>query len=511
MISPVEIHHNLTLAKKKYLKNGLSEAYLFLKSLTDQYPHVVEYYSELGALSLKVNNLIDAELHFKQALKLDPRHLPTLRNYSILSVKRGFLKKAVSYSIAAMKIDKTSTTSIFNLAHQLHLLGRHQSAVTWYSYLLQIEPNNFDANFNLATIFLLKQEYELAIEYFKRALSINPRDASCFRQLSFIEVYDFSNEEVSLLKEILNDQSDMALNKANAGFALWRHYSKVDDRNKAFKALEIGNAYRLQGLENSSDYDLRTIDSIMRFCNVNKLTPISITENAKSPIFIVGMPRSGTSLVERIIATSKEVRAFGELNHLHAAMLEHFTSDRISIPLALESVRHDYLAKLPSFKEKLWTDKMPLNFMYVGFILAAFPNAKIIHVKREPGPTIWSNYSNYFSSDGNGFSYDIDKCARFYAHYLKIMKFWKVKYAGKILDVQYEDFVGHPKHNSRRIFAYLNIQWSPSALNFHKQDVITNTASFQQVTKPIYTNGYEEWLKYRRFVNRQTLNFIDNM
>ncbi|MDC3290733.1 sulfotransferase [bacterium] len=506
-----EVYIELKRAKEILKQDSPDRAYNFLIDLANRHPNIADYRAEAGAVALAADNIIDAEIHFKAALNLNQEHFNTLKNLSVLYTRRGQHKSAIKYSIAVLKLKRNDITAIFNLAHQLQVSARYNCAVKWYKHLLMLDSLNYDANNNLAAIYLLKGQDQNAMRHYLLALKVKPQEISIYRHLSLIQGYKFSEDEINHLNDILSSPTYSHSQRASAGFALWTHFKSTGDKVLSFELLNAANKFRHLELNLKAEQDLEVIESIQNFTSINHLPSLANCNFKKTPIFIVGMPRSGTTLLERILSSSDKVKPLGELEHIQKAMINHFVGQNLNLRSSLNSLRQEYLAKLPHFKESYWIDKMPLNFMYIGFIVSAFPSAKIIHIRRDPGPTIWSNFSHYFASNGNGFSYDLTSCANFYIRYLQIMNHWRQKYSLKILDIRYEELVSFPKHTSRKVFQNVGIPWSHSILDFHSSSSISNTASFKQVKKPIYTDGHKEWNNFQELIDPAILQLIMNI
>jgi hypothetical protein len=224
------------------------------------------------------------------------------------------------------------------------------------------------------------------------------------------------------------------------------------------------------------------------------------------PIFIVGMPRSGTSLVEQIISSHKDVHGAGELlnfrNILSPILDNHLSENRKSfLKKDFLSIRQEYLDSLASLKtdEKIITDKMPMNFRLLGFILSAIPEAKIVHLKRDPIATCWSNYNHYFTA-GNGFSFNQEDLAKFYNLYLEIMDLWHELFPNKIYDLCYEDLTMNQENETRNLLKYCDLKWDKNCLDFHKNKRGVLTASSAQVRKKIYQGSSEAWKQYEKYL-----------
>ena len=228
------------------------------------------------------------------------------------------------------------------------------------------------------------------------------------------------------------------------------------------------------------------------------------------PIFIVGMPRSGTTLIEQIIASHPSVYGAGELHHLCTLIqrpierpigVKHYPENmRYLTPTGLHAIADEYLSCLKNYAPAAAhiTDKMPGNYVAIGLIHALFPHAKIIHVERNPIDTCLSCYTKLFRQ-GQFFSYDLRELGHFYANYRRIMAHWRqVLPAHSWLDICYEDVVSDLESEARRLIAYCGLQWDPVCLSFHSLKRQVRTASFVQIRKPIYASSVDRWRRFER-------------
>ncbi|MCK5092697.1 MAG: sulfotransferase, partial [Gammaproteobacteria bacterium] len=225
---------------------------------------------------------------------------------------------------------------------------------------------------------------------------------------------------------------------------------------------------------------------------------------SEAPVFIVGMPRSGTSLVEQIIASHPQAYGAGELTYI-GAVINNLAPDSDDYPECmkhvspsiLEGIADGYIRHISTLagNEKIVVDKMPLNYHHLGFIRILFPKAKIIHCKRNPMDTCLSCYMMDFAAR-QPFSNNLDDLGEYYKLYLKQMQYWKDVVKIPILDIQYEELVDNQEEISHKIISYCGLDWDDACLSFHKNKRVTLTASNQQVNKPIYKKSVERWRNY---------------
>ena len=234
----------------------------------------------------------------------------------------------------------------------------------------------------------------------------------------------------------------------------------------------------------------------------NKLEITEISSEV-SPIFILGMLRSGTSLIEQIVSSHSEVTGAGELNHV-SKFGRKLAVDPISVSTAnVSKFRDKYLAELSKVSngKHFVTDKMPPNFRFIPLICAAFPEAKIIHVKRNAAATCWSNYKHYFASDSLRYCYDLKDVISYYDLYSDLMKFWQSQYGDRIYHLSYESLTTKQENETRKLIKYLGLNWQPSCLSPHKNKRSVRTASQQQVRQKVYKGSSEAWRKYEPYLN----------
>ena len=245
--------------------------------------------------------------------------------------------------------------------------------------------------------------------------------------------------------------------------------------------------------------------------SIKKNKKLETDSSSIRPIFIVGMLRSGTSLVEQIISSHGEVYGAGELKNFNNSIIpiikKHLAEENFSlIEDEFKLIREEYLSSLSMINTNanVITDKFPLNFRSIGFILSAFPDAKIIHLKRDARATCWSIYKHYFSDAGNGWAYNLDDLAKFYKLYVDLMNYWHELYPGKIYDISYEKLTSNQEKESRQLIEYCDLEWDPFCLNFHENKRDVNTASSLQVRKKIYQGSSDAWREYSDFLKPLT-------
>ena len=297
-----------------------------------------------------------------------------------------------------------------------------------------------------------------------------------------------------------------AENQCHFCFALAKSSEDLGNLEEAFRYLKEGNALRKKNLNYDIVQDEEIFSRIKETADSfkNVFFNASGKENFPTPILILGMPRSGTTLVEQIISNHSEVTAAGELK-----FLKMFGS-----PLAegkvgvsedkLRTIRNQYLNELKelSVGQPFVTDKMPINFFYIGLICSAFPEAKIVHVKRNAAATCWSNFKQYFSTKELGYCYDLLDVVRYYQMYQELMLFWDKHYPEKIYHLDYEQLTVEQEPETKKLIHYLGIDWEDACLFPEENKRYVKTVSSMQVREKVYKGSSEQWKKFEKYLDR---------
>ncbi len=302
-------------------------------------------------------------------------------------------------------------------------------------------------------------------------------------------------------------------------FALAKIHDDRGNVDRAFHLYSEGNRHHARGKIDTID-DARQTAALVRDIFSSDIPTALPGDSKPRPIFILGMPRSGTSLVEQILASHSEVHGGGELALLGQwcfgylkLVKEHGAAVRLDNYLG--QLRSHYLNGLSGLGglsgKTVVTDKMPVNFFWIGFLLQALPDAVIIHTCRDPMATCWSNFKTPFAGRSNGFACDLAHIGEFYTLYMELMAFWKQLFPGRIYDLNYEALTRDQEGETRKLLAHCQLSWQESCLNFHLNPRKVHTASRYQVALPLYQGSSESWKPYERFLKplRYTLGKPD--
>ena len=503
-----EAHYNLGVTLGEIGK--INESIICYKNALNIKKEYPDAHNNLGNIYLDLSQYELSIEHFEWAVAYKPDFAEAHNNLGIANRVIGRLDEAGKNFDKALSInpDFISATNCRGLLHQD--MGQHDDAIKFYDKALQLDSNFVDAINNLGLVYREKNQIKDAIKAFEKAIKLNPNFANAYYNLIHgIKEYQATDKQVKTIHSLLEAENLSKDDRILLNFTLAKVNEDLGKNKTFFKYLNEANKLRREKLGYSiinSQYLFKEIKNIF-----NDKSPLTIENNLDQstsikPIFIVGMPRSGTSLVEQIISSHPEVYGAGELNAI----------GRLCVPLVLNKpsllsnklsdeakfIRSNYLDLLARFdsQEKVITDKAPLNFRFIGYILSAFPEAKIIHLERDPVAICWSIYKSNWSGLGNSFSYNMDDLVNYYGLYENLMEFWHQKFPEKIYDINYEKLTTHQEPESKKLIKYCGLDWDKNCLEFYKNTRVVKTASSLQVRQKMYQGSSEAWKEYESYI-----------
>lgn len=471
-------------------------------------PEYTEAHFNLGVVFQKTGQIDDAFTSYKNAIAINHSYPQAHNNIGMIYLRKRELNQAVKSFEWATAYSPNYVEAYNNLGAAFQELMLYEKAKAQYEKALSINPQFAQALNNLGATCEIFGEKSEALKHYNNAIIEDPSYCEAHRNLSAIKKYKKNDPQINQLESLYLNSNLAPKDKRNLSFALAKVYEDLRENDKFFKFLNDGNKMRKQELNYSFSLSKNFHMGVLKAFKSPPYLYSSVKKDIPTirPIFILGMPRSGTTLVEQIISIHKEVHGAGELNNLKNAVTpileNHLNSDKKSISKEdILNIRNQYLDSLVnlSAKEVVITDKMPINFRLIGFILSAIPEAKIVHVKRDARATCWSNYKHYFSS-GNGFTFDQEDLVRFYGLYSELMNFWHKLFPNKIYDLSYEKLTENQKKETEKLLQYCNLDWDENCLEFHKNTRGIKTASASQVRQKMYQGSSEVWKQYEPFI-----------
>ena len=523
-----------------YSNGQIQEALDAVKTLTKDYPNEPLLYNISGACYKEIGQLEEAFKSFQKAVALKPDYAEAQYNLGVTIHELGQVDSAIKCYERALAIQHAYPNAHNNLGQILLESGQPDAAMNHFEWAVAYQPEFSEAHNNLGSSLLalrqvntavthyekaiaIKPDYQLAynnlgIAYqrlgeidkafksFERALAIKSDYAKAHHNLSSLKKYTKSDKQIVEMESLLSIKDLSQSDRIFICFALAKAYEDLGKQEELFKVLHEGNQLRKKELKYSIEKSENHNSIIKKLFNSSP-KPLSNQASTIRPIFIVGMLRSGTSVVEQIISSHHEVYGAGELKNLTQIIIpilrEHLTDDKKKLSKkTFLSIRKQYLESLSRFNtsENVITDKWPLNFRSIGFILSAIPEAKIIHLKRDARATCWSIYKHYFSDTGNGWAYNFDDLAEFYKLYSELMRYWHEMFPGKVYDISYEDLTTNQEDETRKLLEYCELEWDQNCLDFHKNKRAVDTASVLQVRQKMYQGSSEAWKEHEEYL-----------
>ena len=467
-------------------------------------PNYAEAHFNLGCINQDLNKKNLAIESYKKAVEITPNYAEAYNNLGNIYRGLGNFKAAIESFEWAVAYKHDYAEAFNNLGSALLDYGRIDNAITSYKKAITLRADYAQAIYNLATAYKDAGNKKFFLKMLNKTLKLKPDWSDAHLMLSRIKKYKKNDPHIIDIKEQLSNKSLNDNDRINFNFVLAKVYEDLENYDLQFKYLNEANALRKKVSGYFFNKDINLFSSIKEtFKHPPIILDDSILESdAIRPIFILGMPRSGTSLVHQIISNHHLVHGAGELTKLYKFVMPH-VKDKENNNISKKNlllIRQQYLEYLSSLdvSENIIIDKMPLNFRFIGFIVAAFPEAKIIHMNRDPMATCWSIYKYYFP--GNSYSYNQNDTAAYYCLYQNLMDFWHNLYPNLIYDFCYEDLTSNQQEETANLLKYCDLDWDDNCLNFHSNETVMRTTSSMQVKKKMYQGSSEAWRKYETYL-----------
>ena len=489
----------LVIASEINLKNYFkAEQYLKKIIINNNSDEIYYLYGNILKMQNKFHEAIDA---YKKAISLNNKFSEAYNNLANTQKKINENENATYNYIQAIKSDQSNFGAYFNLANLYRSEKKYEDAINNYQKVLEFNPQFVEALNNIGTIQLILGNFENGLKYFKKTIEIDKFHSESYYNYVSAKKITYKDEIFLKLKNFVEKEKTPEVQNFKMYYALSKSYFDLDNYELGFKYLELASNFKLNEIEYSFKKQSRNFKKIKKYFSENVKIPSILNHFNSIPIFILGMPRSGTSLIEQIVSNHSYVYGGGELDILPSTIENSKWEKNDNFSDTIKIIRNEYLTKINKLsKKKFITDKLPGNFKWIGFIINAIPESKILHLERNPMAICWSIYKSYFNNPDMAFTYKQEYIAEFYILYKDLMNFWKKKYPNKFINIVYEEFVEDYENNIKKIFQKLELNWENHLLEFYKNNKPVETSSFQQVRKKIYKNSSEEWKKYKEFL-----------
>ena len=471
----------------------------------------------IGGLELERGNAEAAYRFLEAAVAREPGSASAQETLAAAAAATGRNETAAAALKRVVESTPGNLAALGNLGSVLLRLDRRDEAAAAYERALAMEPRSVPVLSNLAILRAEAGEHEAARALYGRVFEAAPDDAEAYHDYSRIKTFRPGDADLAAM-ERLRARPDLDSERAMfLDFALAKAFQDIGDWDAAFRHVASGNRLKRATLTFDAAKEEALVDGII---SVFDAAFMEARQGAgfddPRPIFIVGMPRSGTTLVEQILACHPGVHGFGEINRLSDVVLGRagagpgvggLSAKGRGFPDGVADLGgRDFQALGEAYLKPLaegapeasrLTDKMPRNFFFVGLIHLALPGARIVHCVRGPMDTCLSCHQIHFAA-GQEFTYDLTELGRYYRLYARLMDHWRAVLPGRFLDLRYEDLVAEPEPRMRELLDFCGLEWDEACLDFHSSRRPVNTASAHQVHQPIYRTAVGRWKRYEK-------------
>ena len=484
-------------------------------------PDYIDAYYNRGIALQDLGQQEKAIKSYAQSIRLKPDYVEAYLNRGNAHKDLDQLEEAIKSYDQAIRLQPDNAGAYNNRGNAFKGLGQLEEAIKSYDQAIQLNPDYAEAHKNLGTVLHECGQLDRAVKHYRKALLAKPDYADAHAHISAIKKYSEFDADIEAMEKILNSKESSNWQKMVSGFALGKAFEDLQQYEKSYECIKKANHLHRSSYSYSISYDtaafnkLKTICSKKFFSVQDDLQQESSEDSAIRPIFmpifILGMPRSGTTLVEQILASHPYVFGAGELNTL-AEVVKNLCRQKNSgqFPEGISGFDQDdfkrlgsaYLRKLAAYRSKdesYITDKMPQNYFYIGLLKKILPRAKVIHCERDPMDTCFSIFKNFFTTrNSHPYAYEMTELGHYYNLYADLMKHWNNMLPGFVYDIQYENLVMDQEEQTSKLLAYCGLPWDDACLAFHKTKRRVATASSVQVRQPMYTDSVELWKQHAK-------------
>ena len=442
-------------------------------------------YNNLGNAFKSMRNFEEAEKNYKQALEIKPDFVNAITNYGNLFFE----------------------------------LNNYEDAIKSFQKAISIDDKSIQTYYNLGLVYQSIGDSKKAIENFKIVLNLSPNHTNADKMISRITKYSKNHPHIKEMEEKINDTKLNEFQKSHLYFALGKAYEDFDDFDNSYKYIKLANDLKKKVIKYDSKNDLKTFKELKKYFLNYEFTSNTKFLSNKKIIFIVGLPRSGTSLLEQIISSHSNVYGCGELDYMTRIIIENFYTANIfdsnkfkNLDLnKREQIAKNYIKYVEKFEPSklVYTDKAPLNFIWLGIIKILMPNSKIIHCQRNSKDNILSLYKNDFD-DRLNFTYDFENLLSFYKEYLELMNLWKSKLSKEIYDIKYENIISNPESEIKELLDFCELDFEKECLNFYNNKRPIKTVSSAQARQPLYNRSVSSYKNFEKYM-KEIFEKIDNI
>ena len=464
----------------------------------------------MGILAFKSGNHDIAEAMFTRALQVDPTYTLVWANLAQVFSVTGQLDKAKKSFKNILNMEPKNGLIWAEYGTVLTKLARYSDGKDAYLKALKFKPNSPRVYLSLGHVYKTMGEIDNSINSYKSTIKQNNLSGEAYWSLANLKTYSFTNDEIKNMEATLDTEiSD--IERCQMHFALGKAYEVKKDYNNSFINYSKGNRVKKGLIKYSSRETSEKTKKVLDFFNEENISSLSNSSTLdRDPIFVLGMPRSGSTLVDQIISSHSMVDGTQELPNIIKIAAELNNDSDDNYPEVLEDFKSNELSALglDYIRETKWAresapffiDKMPNNFIHIGLIKTILPNAKIIDTRRDAMDTCFSCFKQFFAR-GQLFTYSLEDLGNYYVDYIKAMNHWHKVYGEDIYTVHYDNVINNTESTIRELIEYCELPFEDNCLEFYKSSRPVKTPSAEQVRQPIYKSGLNYWKNYADFLS----------
>ncbi len=508
-------HPELIEAADFFRKGNVARAERLTREVLKKDPTDVVAIRLLANIGLKIGQNADAKNLLQRCLELAPDFQTARHSYAIALFRSQDLVEALEQLEILLKAEPMNPQYMILKASVLVRKGDHAEAMEMYERLLKDYPNQARPYTNYGHTLKTVGRLDDAVNAYRKSIELSPGIGESYWSLANLKTFRFSDEDIAKMREQVLDEGGDPDDQSHLAFALGKAYEDRKDFDESFKFYQRGNAIRSKHHRHSAK---KNVYEMAR--QINTFTPEFLEARkgqgcpSPDPIFIVGLPRAGSTLLEQILASHSKVEGTAELPYIIAisrrlgqATRKHPAGNYPEVmnelsPEKLRELGESYLESAAVQRTGLpfFIDKMPNNFRHIGLIHSILPNAKIIDARRHPMAGCFSGFKQLFAQ-GQTYTYDLTDVGRYYRDYVTVMDHWDKVLPGRVLCVQYEDMVADTENQIRRVLDYCGLEFEEQCLRFYENKRAVRTPSSEQVRQPVYTEGLEQWRNYEKHLD----------
>lgn len=489
-------------------KIGLAEP--LVREVLKSSPTDVSAMRLLADIGIQVNRYEDAKNLLERALELAPDYTLARNNYAVVLLRRQELTEALEQTNLLLQEDPNSPRYLILKGSILVRLGDHSPALSIFEKILASYPHQAAAQLSYGHTLKTVGRVDEAIEAYRTAIDLSPTIGEAYWSLANLKTFRFTDEDIAAMRAAVTHEGGDADDQSHIAFALGKALEDRKEYDESFEYYKRGNAIRTVEHRYAPKKNMFNAVRQIHTCTAEFFDQHADQGcQAPDPIFIVGLPRAGSTLLEQILASHSSVEGTAELPDIisisrelggrkkdNPATLYPEILTQLS-PQKLKQLGEGYLksTKIQRSDTPFFIDKMPNNFLHIGLIHLILPRAKIIDARRHPMAGCFAGYKQLFAK-GQTFTYRLTDIGHYYRNYVKVMDHWDDVLPGRVLRVQYEDMVADSDTQIRRVLEYCELPFEEQCLRFYETDRAIRTPSAEQVRQPIFQQGLEQWRHY---------------